>query len=293
MVCIIIILVFYSADDLNKNILLTIKPLNTILLFFLHCSIFLIHDDIHAAVQHNIQAVSQNIFSTSEIKQILLCLQRLRLFLEVTCWYAVLRLSVRLMLTLTRIYVRLSTGVTTPSLTSASRSMELGRSVGSLHSMASVYVLMFWLATLWTTWSCQSTVTPVSCKRQRICLKLSWQHGERSTLQTVAGTTISPVSPWCRRQQRSCGNTQRKSSVFAMWRCWVTVTLLHTKLCMTLPHMVRRSSTSCSVWTMCTSVWALHCRSWQRKSGWDTEDWQADGKHVRQPAEFLLRCHPE
>ena len=42
-----------------------------------------------------------------------------------------------------RIYVRLSTGVTTPSLTPASRSTELGRSVGSLHSMASAYVLMF------------------------------------------------------------------------------------------------------------------------------------------------------
>ena len=34
MVC--VILVFYSADDLNKNILLTIKPLNTILPFSVH-----------------------------------------------------------------------------------------------------------------------------------------------------------------------------------------------------------------------------------------------------------------
>ena len=42
-----------------------------------------------------------------------------------------------------QIYVRLSTGVRTPSSASVSRSTELGRSVGSLHSMASAYVLMF------------------------------------------------------------------------------------------------------------------------------------------------------
>ena len=65
MVC--IILVFYPADDLIKNILLTIKPPNIILLSSLHCTIFWIHDDIHAAVQHNVQVVSQNIFLTSEI----------------------------------------------------------------------------------------------------------------------------------------------------------------------------------------------------------------------------------
>ena len=59
---------FVSADDMHKNILLTIKPLNIILLFCLHCNIFMIHDDIPAAVQHNIQVVSENIFSTQQVK---------------------------------------------------------------------------------------------------------------------------------------------------------------------------------------------------------------------------------
>ena len=41
-----------------------------------------------------------------------------------------------------QIYVRLSTGVRTPSSTSESHLTELGRSVGSLHSRALAYVLM-------------------------------------------------------------------------------------------------------------------------------------------------------
>ena len=62
MVC--VILVFYSADDLNKNILLTIKPLNTILPFSVHCNFFLvwIHDDIHAAIQRTTYRLFRRIF---------------------------------------------------------------------------------------------------------------------------------------------------------------------------------------------------------------------------------------
>ena len=131
-------------------------------------------------------------------------LQRLRLFLDVWCWYAVLRLSMRLMPTLSRIYVRLSTGVRTPSSTSASRSRELGRSMGSLHSMASAYVLLFWLATLWTTRSCQRTVTPVRCKRQRI---------------SSVGITVSLHVYWCQSTTSTVSSRGRQQVLLPEGTC--------------------------------------------------------------------------
>ena len=170
-----------------------------------------------------------------------------------------------------QIYVRLSTGVRTPSSTSESHLTELGRSVGSLHSRALAYVLMSWLATLWTTRSCQSTVTPVRYKKNLPEAELAAWREEHA-------------ADCCRNHHQSAKSVEQEAAKI-MWQrsvekfCFCCVEMLsdgdsvaYKAVCDIAPYGEKVINKPECVNHAHKHIWALHCGSWRRKSGWDAEE---------------------
>ena len=141
--------------------------------------------------------------------------------------------------------------------------------------MVSAYVLMSGLATLWTTRSCQRSVTPVSCKWQRICLKLSWRHAERK----------EHAADRCRNHHQSSKSMEQEAAKI-MWQHSVEKfsfryaemlsdgnSAAYKAVCDIAPYGENViNKLECGGIAEAGKGVQWHCGSWQRKSGWDAEE---------------------